>query len=385
VLFSYIAVLDLGILALAYFKNWRGLNLLAFGLTQLIFLGWTSTFYTQAKLWRTELFLTLFFFIFAVMSFLYNFVHQQKTSTRDLSLVLLNGAAYFLWTYGLFESKYYNYLGFYAVLMAAVYVGQGVLVSRLARQDDYLFLASLGMGLTFLTLAIPLQLEQNWITVGWAVEAVALAWVGFRLDNSKTRWASLFVLTLVSIRLLFYDSEFYPGAARNFTFLLNKRSFTFAVGILAILTLAYLYAQHRDKFTGLESKMMSGLVVLANFLLLFFLTTEIEHHYEIQYDQTKMVELRRTINSQKQLSVSGLWALYSISLVAVGIARRYQLIRLLAIILFGLTILKVFLVDLSELEKIYRIVSFIGLGIILLTASFMYQKYRNQINDFVLK
>jgi uncharacterized membrane protein len=80
-----------------------------------------------------------------------------------------------------------------------------------------------------------------------------------------------------------------------------------------------------------------------------------------------------------------LWALYSMLLVAIGIARRYQLIRLLAIILFGLTILKVFLLDLSELEKIYRIISFIGLGIILLTASFMYQKYRNQINNLVLK
>jgi uncharacterized membrane protein len=384
-LFSYIAVLDLGILALAYFKNWRGLNLLAFSLTQLIFLGWTSTFYTQAKLWRTELLLTLFFFIFGVMSFLHNFVHQQNTSFRDLALIILNGAAYFLWTYGLFESKYSNYLGFYAVLMAAVYVSQGVFVSRLARQDVYLFLASLGMGFAFLTLAIPIQLEQNWITVGWAVEAVVFAWVGFRLDNSKTRWASLFILALVTIRLLFYDSAFYPDATRDLTLILNKRSFTFAVGILATFALAYLYAQHQEKFTGLESGMMSGLVVLANFLLLFLLTTEIEHHFEIQYGQAKMYELRRTINSQKQLSVSALWALYSILLVAVGIARRYQIIRLLAIILFGLTILKVFLVDLSELEKIYRIVCFIGLGVILLMASFMYQKYRNQISDFVLK
>ena len=384
-LFSYIALLDLGILALAYFKNWRGLNLLAFGLTQLMFLVWTSTFYIQAKLWRTEFFLTLFFFIFAMMSFLHNFVHQQKTSSRDLFLILLNGAAYFLWTYALLESKYFDYLGFYAVLMAAIYVGQGAFVYQRARQDVYLFLTSLGMGLTFLTLAIPIQLEQNWIAVGWAVEAVVLAWVGFRLGNGKTRLASLLILGLVAIRLLFYDSEFNPGGARYFTFLFNKRSFTFAVGILAIFALAYLYAQHREKLTGLESGVMGGLVVLANFLLLFFLTTEFEHHFEIQYYRTKIYELQRVINSQKQLSVSALWALYSMLLVAIGIARRYQLIRLLAIILFGLTIFKVFLLDLSELEKIYRIISFIGLGIILLTASFMYQKYRNQINDFVLK
>src|SRR5205823_8928365 len=97
-LFSYVALLDLGILALAYFKDWRELNLLAFIFTQLTFLGWSLSFYTSAKLWLTELFLTLFFLIFAVMSFLYNIVYQRKTSFRDLSLILLNGAAYFLWT-----------------------------------------------------------------------------------------------------------------------------------------------------------------------------------------------------------------------------------------------------------------------------------------------
>ncbi|MCI0423812.1 MAG: DUF2339 domain-containing protein, partial [Acidobacteria bacterium] len=98
-LFTYILLLDLGVLALAYFKNWRALNLLAFFSTQMLLAGWSVSFYTDAKLWRTEFFLTVFFLLFAVMSFLYNITHQQKTSFRDLSLITLNGAAYFLWTY----------------------------------------------------------------------------------------------------------------------------------------------------------------------------------------------------------------------------------------------------------------------------------------------
>src|SRR5947208_94568 len=108
-LFSYVMLLDLGILALAYSKDWRELNLLAFIFTQLTFLGWTLSFYNPAKLWLAEFFLTLFFLIFAVMSFLYNIVHQRKTSFRDLSLILLNGATYFLWTYGLLQEKYFDY------------------------------------------------------------------------------------------------------------------------------------------------------------------------------------------------------------------------------------------------------------------------------------
>jgi uncharacterized membrane protein len=385
-LFIYIALLDSGVLALAYFKEWRTLNLVAFVLTQLTFLAWVSGFYTEAKLWRTEFFLTLSFVIFAVMSFLYNVVHRKASEARDLSLIFLNGSAYFLWTYSLLESKYFDYLGLYAVLMAAIYVALGSIAHRRARQDSLLFLIFLSMSLTCLTLAIPIQLKQNWITIGWAVEAVILTWIGFHLSDSKVRLAGFLVAALVAIRLLFYDSNFLSSAAdQSFTFLLNKRSATFIVGILAILAMAYLYVQYREKLVGEEASRIAGLIIAANFLLIFLLTTELSHYFDLRYYREKVYQLQRDIHGQKELAISALWAAYSILLVILGILRKYQPIRLLAILLFGVTILKVFLLDLSDLEKIYRIISFIGLGIVLLAVSFMYQKYRNQINEFVLK
>ncbi len=380
-LFSYILLLDLGILALAYFKNWRGVNLLAFVLTQLTFLGWTISFYSEAKLWRTEFFLTLFFTVFAVISFLYNIAHQRKTSFRDLSLILLNGTAYFLWTYSLLEPRYFHYLGFYAVLMAVIYVGLGSVARRRAAQDNYLILIFLGMSLTALTLAIPIQLKQNWITIGWALEALILSWVGFHADSRKTRWAALFIAFLVAVRLLGYDSVFSQG----FVFLWNKRALTFLVCVSAIFAMAALYARNWSKLPKEEIRLIAGLVVAANLLLLFFLTTEIMQFFQVRYVATDNYTQRRDLHSRQQLSVSALWGFYSIVLVTIGIMRKFQPIRLLAILLFALTILKVFFVDLQEMEKIYRIVASIGLGILLLTVSLMYQRYRNQINDFVMK
>jgi uncharacterized membrane protein len=383
-LFIYIALLDSGVLALAYFKEWRTLNLLAFLLTQLTFLAWVSGFYTEAKLWRTEFFLTLFFLIFAVMSFLYNVVHRKASQARDLTLIFMNGAVYFLWTYSLLQSKYFDYLGLYAVLMAAVYVALGSVAHRRSRQDNLLFLIFLSMGLTCLTLAIPIQLKQNWITIGWAVEAVILTWIGFHLADYKLRLAGFLVATLLAIRLLFYDT-LSPVTDLGFAVLLNERSATFLAGIIAIFAMAYLYAQHREKLVGQEASRIAGLIIAANFLLIFLLTTELSHYFDFCYDREKVYQLQRDIHGQKELAISALWAAYSILLVTLGILRKYQPIRLLAILLFGVTILKVFLLDLSDLEKLYRIISFIGLGIILLAVSFMYQKYRNQINEFVLK
>jgi uncharacterized membrane protein len=382
-LFTYILLLDLGVLTLAYFKSWRVLNLLAFFFTQLIFVGWNLNFYNSTKLWRTEFWLTVFFLLFAVMSFLYNITHQQKTTFRDLSLITLNGGCYFLWTYGLLESRYSDYLGFYAVLMAAVYVALGSVAYRQAQTDSYLFLVFLGLGLTCLTVAIPIQLKQNWITVGWSVEAAVLTWVGFHLDSSKTRRAALLIVVMVVFRLLFLDSSFTSAFSDDFTFLFNKRGMAFLAGIASLFAMAYVYHRNREK--GLEHWLTGGLFISANLLVLFFLTTEISGSFEAAYYRASDYQLKRDIRSRMQLSISALWGFYSIVLVTVGILRRLQPLRLLAILLFAATILKVFFVDLGEMEKIYRIIASIGLGVILLAVSMMYQRYRTQINEFVLK
>jgi len=384
-LFTYVLLLDLGVLALAYFKNWRVLNLLAFFFTQLMFAGWSLNFYNSTKLWRTEFWLTAFFLLFAVMSFIYNITHQQKTTFRDLALITLNGACYFLWTYGLLEPRYSDYLGFYAVLMAGVYVALGSVAYRRAQEDSYLFLVFLGLGLTCLTVAIPIQLKQNWITVGWAVEAAVLTWVGFHLDSGRTRRAALVIAAMVVVRLLFLDSSFRSPFAPDFSFVVNKRGLAFLAGVSSLAAIAYFYRRNHERLDDSERWLTSALFIGANLLVLFFLTTEISSYFEAAYFQASDYQLKRDIRSRMQLSISTLWGFYSIALVTAGILRKIQPLRLLAIFLFAATILKVFFVDLSEMEKIYRIIASIGLGVILLIVSMMYQKYRTQINEFVLK
>jgi uncharacterized membrane protein len=70
------------------------------------------------------------------------------------------------------------------------------------------------------------------------------------------------------------------------------------------------------------------------------------------------------------------WAVYATGLIVVGIRRRYAPIRWVAMTLFGLTIVKLFAIDLAELDRIYRVASIIGLGLMLLTTSYLYQRFR---------
>ena len=190
---------------------------------------------------------------------------------------------------------------------------------------------------------------------------------------------------MVVFRLLFLDSSFTSAFSDDFTFLFNKRGMAFLAGIASLFAMAYLYHRNREKLEDLERWLTGGLFIGANLLVLFFLTTEISGSFEAAYYRASDYQLKRDIRSRMQLSISALWGFYSIVLVTVGILRRVQPLRLLAILLFAATILKVFFVDLSEMEKIYRIIASIGLGVILLAVSMMYQRYRTQINEFVLK
>jgi uncharacterized membrane protein len=85
------------------------------------------------------------------------------------------------------------------------------------------------------------------------------------------------------------------------------------------------------------------------------------------------------LENMKQLCLSAVWLLYSISLMGIGIWRRMRSVRVIAIVLFGVTILKIFIYDLSFLETLYRIFSFIGLGVVLLVVSYLYQHYKDLI------
>ena len=99
------------------------------------------------------------------------------------------------------------------------------------------------------------------------------------------------------------------------------------------------------------------------------------------YDYLKHLRLQKEISGNaaryaQQLSLSLIWMLYATFLIVVGFRKGYKPMRYMALLLFAITILKVFIVDLSALERFYRIISFVALGIILIAVSLLYQKYR---------
>ncbi|RRU83854.1 DUF2339 domain-containing protein [Stenotrophomonas maltophilia] len=182
-LFSYYAVLNAGIFAIAWFRPWRALNLLGFAFTFGIGTFWGVLQYAPDKFSSTEPFLLLFFAFYLLIPLLY--ARRQPAGRRDLvdgSLVFGTPLVAFSLQAGMLHEQPMT-LALCALGLAAIYA---VLARALIARASYTVLAQshavLAVG--FATLAVPLALSARATGAVFALEGAGLAWLGLR----QKRW-----------------------------------------------------------------------------------------------------------------------------------------------------------------------------------------------------
>jgi uncharacterized membrane protein len=260
-LFTYIALLDLGVLALAYSKQWRSLNYMAFISTVLMFAGWYDEWYLPHKLGTTIVFLTIFFAIFALLAVLYNVVNRRPTGWLDLAMVFANALLYFGTSYSLLDDEYYGMLGAFALLVAAFYLGLGYVTYQRDREDSLLVFTFLGLGFLFSVLAVPIQFDQHWVTMGWAIEGAVMTWIGLRAKDQTSRYGALVVFAIALSHWVMVDvHDFAYSVGNEFVPLLNRRALSGAVMVAALAAAAFFYKRYGEE--GEEQSSFAGLFTL---------------------------------------------------------------------------------------------------------------------------
>jgi uncharacterized membrane protein len=346
-LFSYIALLDLGVLALAYSKQWRSLNYMAFISTVLMFAGWMLAWWESYKLWTTILFLTIFFIIFALLAVLYNVVNRRSTSWFDLAMVFSNALLYFGTCYSLLDDKYYGMLGAFALLVAAFYLGLGYLTYRRDSEDRLLVFTFLGLGFLFSVLAVPIQFDQHWVTMGWAIEGAVMTWIGLRANDRTSRYAAFVVFAIGLTHWVMVDvHDFAYVAGNEFVPLFNRRALSGAVMVVALAAAAYFYKRHGKDIDG-HSNFAGFFTLAANSLAVTLLTIDANDYFEQRKALASGRELVSSLGNSKALTLTALWTVYGVGALFVGIARRLRSLRYLALLLLAGATVKVLLVDLS--------------------------------------
>jgi uncharacterized membrane protein len=370
VLFCYVALLDLAILTMAIFKPWRRLLWGSFAGTIVLYLGWYSEYYTDDQRALTVAFAALFAAIFAVIPLMTDYARSRQFSGPSPTLTLLplmNAAAFFLALFAMYEQEKTT-LTWFALALAAVYLGIGSAIKKRVTAEDAVFinLVHVAIAVAFLTIAIPLKLDGQWITIGWLVEAGILLWVSVPARADFLRYFAAVTLALGIARLLFYDQM------RAETLVFNMRFATYAVAIAVLGGIAVLGKRHAARA---EIIFLDAAVVGANLLALIALTLEASDYFDRRIlSAGSFPGSYHQMDLARDFSYSAIWLVYGATLMVIGFQRRSALARWQSLILIAFTICKVFLYDVSQLGGSYRIVSFIGLGAVLLGISFIYQR-----------
>ena len=539
ILFSYMLIINLGILFISIKKDWKSLHYSAFFFTWMIYGSWFADKSFDSNLQGYEAlglgFATAFFLVFYGVSLFNNIISKEKLDKVNIILILLNSFIYFGFGFGIFNghSILDSYLGLFTLFNAVIHFAVLFFIKSKKLADSTLFYSTLGMVFTFITIAIPIQLDGNWVTLMWTAQGAILFWLGKTKKISIYEKISLPILGLAFLSFL-EDWERYSYAVD-----LDIHAFwniNFLTGVFAVLGYGftvYLSIKHPDAeieknspFNTIKSFYLPVLLVLTAYLTF---RNEIGYFFDYWYESTSLkgkeigetdefslynydIEIFKNIyllvysliffggmallnfykfknkvlgisaiaigllvlfaaqtfgvgelgelrysyingNSNKyfnvsfnyiliryplwssiafalwaifknaktqlentkfhiflevvihisilnflsnelvtwmdlagyqdvfKLGLSILWSVYSLLLVGLGIFQKKKHLRIFALVLFGITLAKLFLYDISNLSTISKTIVLIILGLLLLIISFLYNKFKDKIGD----
>lgn len=524
ILFAYMTIINIGILIIAFKKYWRLLNLISFFATWLIFASWYFSGFDVSLHFNIALtFLIAFFAIFYTAFLSYKLIKKEIYEAKDIFSVLSNSFIFYGIGIAILNEHPVatNYLGVFTLLNAVIHFGVSTLIYKKKLGDKSLFYLILGLVLTFVTLAIPIQLNGQWVTLAWASQATLLFWLGRSKKVSLYEKLSYIVMILAFFSLIEdwwnYDNEtsifnpdflnsllfatafgfifyfqrkykqeentkvkfdvllmnyFVPGAflfvlynaiqmeisnywdlkyfaseiksTENYNLynedFINYKTLWILNFTLLYLSVVFFAIEKKVKNTALEITT----IIISGFTLMIFMTAGLFAQSDLIYNYsnpqvvspfttsafavaihyisllilgilvyriylyfTKRQEKNRmfleitfsilliwilsaemliwlnafNIYENNKLGLSILWGCCSLILISYGIWKSRKHLRVLAIVIFGITLLKLFFYDIVHLNTIRKTIVFVSLGILLLVISFLYNKYKHLILD----
>ena len=232
-LLIYVLVLDVGVLSLAAFRNWRWFTLLAWAGSLILFAFWHFELEPSTAL--AEVGITAIFLIFVGATIAFNIARKRTAGVTDLLLVTLNASGYYGISYGLMIDAYSDWVGGFTALVALFYVALGAACRLRGSEQLNLTLFSAGLAVVFAVLAVPIQFGGPWISIAWAAEGLVLLWLSFQLGMRELRWAGYLMFLVSGAWLLLWDT---PAAlTEDFTPFLNEYMISYA-GAMVIPALA---------------------------------------------------------------------------------------------------------------------------------------------------
>ena len=361
-----LSVLLLG-LGVAARTSWIGLIGLLFA--WLVQYEWQASFFTTAYATLGVGWEIGFFLIF----FAYPFFSAEEDSTLPWAISALAGPLQFALIYDIVMKAFPAWRnGFAPAALVVPYAFATLFLVRKRQAAPASGEARLawqaGTALFFITLIFPIQFDREWITLGWALEGLALIWLFRVVPHRGLRYVGVGLLCFAFVRLALNPAvlEYHR---RSVTPIWNWYLYAYGITIACLFVGASLFRPPRaSAFERTSPTLLYSLGAILTFLLL---NIEIADYFSIGPTLT----FSFTGNFARDMTYSIAWALYAFALLLIGMRQRTGWVRYSGVALLVVTLAKLFLHDLSNLNQLYRIGAFIGVAIILIVASFVYQRF----------
>jgi uncharacterized membrane protein len=290
--------------------------------------------------------------------------HEKPLSVADNVLQHLNGYALLASLYAAVEQVWIASASSWSLAAAAVHAG---IAWRLWAGDRRAALHAMAVALGGLTVALAIELDGPWLTVALAVEGALISVIGRQMNVRGFRIGGAALLAAAVLRYLDLSISASPAVFHP----VASEPFAMGTTLAAILYgLAWFYRRHEQERASRPLSATTMSVVVASVLVVVAASAH-------TWDYWRHVGMESAdARFAYSLSLSGLWTVLACLFIGAGLVRNFAPMRYLAMALFGITVLKVFLVDLSSLGGIYRVLGFIGVGVVLLAVSFLYQRGR---------
>jgi uncharacterized membrane protein len=283
VLFSYISILNVGMMVLSYYKKWPIINIIAYIFTIILYGSWVSTrfeYKTPGMIPGALVFATGFYLIFFAMNLINNLKERKPFGALEFGLLLSNTFFYYgAGMYVLNNPAGIDYRGLFTVALGVFNFGFAYVLFRNSRVDKNLVYLLIGLVLTFISLAAPIQLQGNYITLFWSAEAVLLLWLSQRSGIKLMKITSFVVMGLMIISLIMDLRQVYAYYTEEMNIVFNKGYLTSLMSVASFVLTLILLKKETSSTSIINltfyKNFLTFAVVLLTYLMHLF---ELRHH-----------------------------------------------------------------------------------------------------------
>jgi uncharacterized membrane protein len=317
ILFTYILILDIGMLILAYFKKWNLVNFVANIATVILFGAWLGKEImdgNQIPHSGALVFVSAFYLTFFLMNVINNIKLNEKFTAFEFIMLISNSFLYYWAGMLVIQDLNPNYMGLYTISLAVFNFAFAFPLYMRHQIDRNLVFLLIGLVLTFASIAIPVQFEGNYITLFWAAEMVLLLWLGQQSGIKLMKLAAFAVTFLMVISLIMDWEQIYSYKHLNnevLTPIFNKGFITGMVSVVALTVAIWLIK--RDTIIlisdSIDKKLFSGIYLVFLIIGLYLvLLLELAYQIDVFYNNSKLEFIALSCFNYSYLLVVLVWA-----------------------------------------------------------------------------